>query len=95
MGDEFFCRLCKRELTGALDVTFSDVGEYTYLVQLETSDCNWRRCNGCKLVLCKKCDDEQLFSCCAEGRIVTTERALGILKEQRARDRDFAKSNSP
>ena len=85
MSNPFFCPQCKRELTGAIDLTFSDVGEYTYLVSRETSDCDWRRCRGCKAVLCKKCDDERMFFCCDEGRIVARERAGAALSEQNSK----------
>jgi hypothetical protein len=81
MSNSFFCPECKRELTGALEMMFSDVGQHTYLVTQETSDCNWRRCRGCKAVLCKKCDDDQRLYCCDEGRIVARERAGGALAQ--------------
>ena len=90
MSNSIFCPECKRELTGAIDLTFSDVGEYTYLVEQETLDCNWRRCRGCKTVLCKKCDDEQRFFCCDEGRIVARERAGAALSKQNSKTNQLA-----
>ena len=80
MSNSFFCPQCKRELTGALEMTFSDVGQHTYLVTQDTSDCNWRRCRGCKTVLCKQCDDDQRLYC-DEGRIVARERAGAALAQ--------------
>ena len=82
MTESSFCPECKKELTGALDLTFTDEGNYSYLVSQETTDCNWRRCRGCKMVLCKQCDDEQRRYCCNEGRIVARERAGAALALQ-------------
>jgi hypothetical protein len=82
MSETSFCPKCKRELTGALDLVFTDVGSYSYLVSRETTDCNWRQCRGCKMVLCKRCDDEQSRYCCSEGRIVARERAGAALTQQ-------------
>lgn len=80
MADEVFCRECKRELTGALMVTESVVDRYVYTVHEETRDCNWRRCEGCKTVLCKACDDSQRYYCCDEGFILARERAAAALR---------------
>lgn len=85
MSNPFFCRECKRELTGAIEMMFSDVGKHTYLVTKETSDCNWRRCRGCKTVLCKQCDDDQRLYCCDEGRIVSRERATATITAEQNR----------
>ena len=81
MADEFFCRLCKTVLTGALELCESIVGKHAYMVFQDTSDCNWRRCKGCKNILCKKCDDAERLYCCDEGRIVSRERAAAALIE--------------
>ena len=79
MADEFFCRLCKTVLTGVLELSESIVGKHVYLIYQDTADCNWRRCKGCKNVLCKKCDDAEQMYCCDEGRIVSCERAAAAL----------------
>jgi hypothetical protein len=84
MGDEVFCRQCKRELTGVLEVVIATVGIYSHEVNLETSDCNWRLCESCKVVICKRCDDERGYYCCDEGFILSRERAASALKVKRA-----------
>ena len=81
MNKPIFCQECKRELTGAVEIVSTEVGNYVYLVTKETADCNWRRCRGCKTILCKRCDDEQRFYCCDEGRIVARERAAAALSQ--------------
>lgn len=75
MSDPIVCPKCTRELTGAIEIVPRQVGNFVYLVTKETSDCNWRKCRGCKTALCKNCDDEQQLFCCEEGRIVARERA--------------------
>ena len=84
MADEFFCLSCKRELTGALQVVMSDIPPYTFLVKVETSDCNWRLCNGCFRVLCKPCDDASRNYCCDEGYLVVHERAAALAANTRS-----------
>lgn len=81
MSNLFFCPQCKRDLIGAIEIMFTDVGNYSYLVTQETSDCNWRQCRGCKSVLCKVCDDAHSLFCCQEGRIVSRERAEAALNQ--------------
>lgn len=82
MGNTRYCPRCNRELTGAIELVSATVGNYVYIVTKETPDCNWRRCRGCKLVLCKQCDDAQPSYCCEEGRIVARERAGSVLHQQ-------------
>ena len=79
MADQFFCRECKRELIGVLVVEESVVDKYVYTVHHETTDCNWRRCRGCRDIVCKACDDAQRYYCCDEGFILSRERASAAL----------------
>ncbi len=79
MLKEESCRKCGKELTGAIESAFVTEGEFVHIVPRETSDCNWRRCKGCKNILCKKCDDAERLYCCDEGRIVSRERAAAAL----------------
>ena len=94
MADEYFCRLCKTVLIGALELCESIVGNHVYLVYQDTSDCNWRRCKGCKNVLCKKCDDDELLFCCDEGRIVSRERAAAALTQSKLEGANEVSSRS-
>ena len=73
------CPKCGRELTGAIDKTTTNDGRYVYLVQKETSDCNWVNCPGCKQVMCKTCYQNRPRYCCSEGRIIDRERARAAL----------------
>lgn len=82
MADQFFCRECKRELIGVLVVEESVVDKYVYTVHHETTDCNWRRCRGCRDIVCKACDDAQRYYCCDEGFILSRERASAALKAE-------------
>lgn len=84
MADEFFCPSCKRELTGALEVVTSDIPPHTFLVSVETNDCNWRLCNGCFRVRCKSCDDASRNYCCDEGYIAVHERAAALAASARS-----------
>lgn len=86
MGNTMYCPMCNTELTGAIELVSATVGNYVYIVTKETPNCNWRRCRGCKLVLCKPCDDAQPSFCCEEGRIVARERAGSVLHQQSAAD---------
>lgn len=85
MSNPVFCPKCERELTGAIEMVSTTVGNFVYIVPRETGDCNWRKCRGCKNVVCKKCDDDQMEYCCEEGRIVARERAGAALIRQEAR----------
>jgi hypothetical protein len=69
------CPECRTPLTGAIETTTTNDGMYSYVVQKETSDCNWITCMGCKKVMCKKCYNARPKYCCNEGRIVDRERA--------------------
>lgn len=73
------CRACGKELTGAIETTLVNQGEFVEIVSRETGDCNWRLCKGCKKVLCKECYSEQWEYCCNEGRIVDRELAQSAL----------------
>ena len=76
------CRTCGKELTGAIESTFARDGEFVEIVSRETFDCNWRFCQGCNVVRCKKCYAEQREYCCEEGRVVDRERAQSALTRQ-------------
>ncbi|MEQ1762128.1 MAG: hypothetical protein ABL984_03175 [Pyrinomonadaceae bacterium] len=73
------CPKCNRELTGAIETTTTNDGIYSFIVQKETSDCNWVNCQGCKQVMCKTCYQMRPRYCCNEGRIVDRERARATL----------------
>jgi len=73
------CPKCGRNLTGAIEKTTTNDGTYVFIVQRETSDCNWTVCNGCKQVMCKSCRADRPRHCCLEGRIVDEERARAEL----------------
>ena len=94
MADEVFCRECKRELTGVLEVDTSEVGIYSYLVTIETSDCNWRLCKNCKFIICKPCDDAQRYYCCEEGYILKHEQAAQELIRKRLEEAQSRKGAS-
>lgn len=85
MSNPLFCPKCKKGLTGAIEMVSTTIGNFVYIVPRETNECNWRRCKGCKNVVCKKCDDQQRLYCCDEGRIVARERAAAALNQQEAR----------
>jgi hypothetical protein len=74
MNENTKCPSCARELTGAIETTKATQGIYVFVVQRETSDCNWTRCSGCKTVACKRCRRERPKFCCEVGRTVDTER---------------------
>jgi len=67
------CPDCGRELTGAIEATSVTQGDYVFIVNQETSDCNWTQCGGCKMLLCKPCRIARRDYCCDEGRIVDHE----------------------
>lgn len=70
-----YCRACGKELTGAIETTLVNQGEFVEIVFRETLDCNWQQCKGCKKILCKHCYAAERKYCCEEGRIVSRERA--------------------
>ncbi len=76
------CRVCKKNLVGDVGKILIDIGNFVYLVTRETSHCNWRRCKGCKDVLCKSCYAEQYTYCCDEDRIICRERAQVIADQE-------------
>jgi len=78
MADVSNCRVCKKNLVGDVGKILITVGNFVYLVSRDTSHCNWRRCKGCKDVLCKNCYAEQYTFCCDEDRIVCREHAQAI-----------------
>ncbi len=86
MADVSNCRVCKKNLVGDVGNILITVGSFVYLVSRDTNHCNWRRCKGCKDVLCKTCYTEQYTYCCDEDRIVCRERA------QVMADREFKKT---
>ena len=94
MDNPIFCPKCKRELTGAIELVSTTVGNFIYVVSQETADCNWRRCRGCRTVLCKICDDEQREYCCDEGRIVARERAGVAPTQQASQGQQICESHS-
>ena len=94
MINQIFCRQCKSELKGAIELVSTEVGNYVYLVTRETADCNWIRCRGCKTILCKKCDGEQPAYCCDEGRIVARERAGAALMQQDSQSQQISETPS-
>src|SRR4029077_14924694 len=73
MADEFFCKGCKRELTGALELVESTVAERVYTVHKETPDCNWRQCRECKGVICKTCADTTSDHHCRAAAALQTQ----------------------
>lgn len=75
MSDNTNCRGCGRLLTGVVEVTTAVEGNYVFIVQRETSDCNWTKCMGCRKVICKECRRDRPEYCCHEGRIIDRERA--------------------
>lgn len=83
MSDNCLCQLCGRDLKGAIEMKFSDDNRFVYLISQETPDCNWSRCQGCKTILCKKCDNDRPYYCCEEGRIVSRERVQLALSKHR------------
>ena len=73
------CPKCCRNLVGAIQKTTTNDGRFSFVVQQETSDCNWVNCPGCGQVMCKVCYNDQLKYCCNEGRIIDRERARAAL----------------
>ncbi len=57
------CRICGKELTGAIESQHFAVGRALIIVMQATSDCNWTRCRICKLVLCRRCFGERKAIC--------------------------------
>lgn len=91
MTDVSDCRVCKKKLVGDVGKILIDVGNFVYLVTRETFDCNWRRCNGCKDVLCKSCYAQQYAYCCDEDRIVSRERAQAIADRELQKCQKFTR----
>lgn len=79
MFQKAFCPKCGRELRGAIETTSTNNGKYVFIVQTETSDCNWVKCLGCKTISCKECRRDRYHYCCNEGRIIDHERARAAL----------------
>lgn len=75
MVEENTCPKCQRELKGAIETVTTNDGTYVFLVQLETTDCNWVKCSGCKQISCKECRESRYRFCCYEGRITDQQRA--------------------
>lgn len=55
MSETANCRLCKRQLHGAIESAYSGVGQIVYIKSRETQDCNWERCDACQQAICKQC----------------------------------------
>lgn len=72
------CPICGCGLLGSIENVWIDIGIYTCLVTRDSPDCNWRRCKGCKGILCKNCYAGQHTFCCEEDRIVWRERAQAV-----------------
>lgn len=81
MSERTNCRNCGKELVGAIETTTATEGSYVYIVQQETSDCNWAKCTYCKTVLCKSCRRDRPRHCCSVGRIIDTERARAAVAD--------------
>lgn len=79
MLEKSTCPKCDKKLMGAIEITTTNNGTYSFIVQKETSDCNWVKCIGCEQVMCKKCYADRPRYCCSEGRIVDHERARAAL----------------
>lgn len=60
------CFLCKKELTGVIEVTTVTIGRLGMNRFQETSDCNWTRCKHCSRVVCKSCYRGTTSSCCEQ-----------------------------
>ncbi len=75
MSNSAKCPGCGRELTGVVDVTTAVRGNYVFIVQRETSDCNWTICMCCRRVVCKRCRRDSPQYCFREGPIIDRERA--------------------
>ncbi len=72
------CPICKKRFIGDIEKILVTVGNFVYIVTRDSSECNWRRCKGCKEVLCKSCYAGQYTYCCDEDRIVCREQAQAI-----------------
>lgn len=81
MSENINCPRCGEQLTGVVEVTSAIEGNYVFVVQRETEDCNWVKCMGCRKVYCKECRRDLRQYCCNEGRIVDRERARAKLAD--------------
>ena len=81
MSEQPCCRLCGKQLTGAIENAIANNGKYVFVVMRETSDCNWVKCPGCKQVACKTCYRNNPKYCCYQGRIIDRERAQAATAE--------------
>lgn len=55
MSETYKCRLCGKELTGAMDVKAIHAGSRMLVIVKATEDCNWRRCRVCRKAACTDC----------------------------------------
>ena len=74
MSPIVYCRVCKEELTGVIERVLVREGIFVIVVSQETSDCNWRECEGCKSIICKRCYAVQPLYCCSVDRVIASER---------------------
>lgn len=69
MSQEMNCRICDRELRGAIELCFAGCGGHLLLLVNETPDCNWTRCKWCHAAICKKCQTATNAFCCFQSLI--------------------------
>lgn len=77
-----FCRACNIGLIGSKKNEIRELGRFACLITVDSSDCNWRRCNTCKDTLCYTCYHMQSTYCCEGDYIAHRERAQLLADRQ-------------